>query len=378
MNPRGIGVRGSALLLTLIALSAIGMLAAGMLLLSRFAGQAAQRGEARARSTAAADAGLALVVGSWNQNRWDTLAVGTGDEAGKGVMASGVTHTDSVSALGAGLFLLRSVGEAVDAGGGRLARSEFGLWVQAARPAFNMQAALAARGPLAISGGVTIDGSDRIPPGWGAVCPPVAGPVAAVRDSTGAPALSGSCTGGSCLTGSPSVVVDSSVSDSALSAFGPVGIGALAASAPRLAGPSIALGPVLDPLTGQCDKAIATNMGDPDDSTGACFGHFPVVLVAPGGRLVAGQGQGILLAEGDLEVGDGVEFFGVVVVNGRLQLTGSGARLTGLVLLRSAPTDTSALTGMGSMIHRSSCALERAAGNTSVAQPILTRSWMQF
>jgi len=103
-----------------------------------------------------------------------------------------------------------------------------------------------------------------------------------------------------------------------------------------------------------------------------------VVLVAPGGRLVSGQGQGILLAEGDLEVGDGVEFFGVVVVNGRLQLTGSGSGLTGLVLVRSAPTDTSNLTGTGSVIHRSSCALERAAGDASVVQPILTRSWMQF
>jgi hypothetical protein len=377
MNPRGIGVRGSALLLTLIALSAIGMLAAAMLLLSRFAGQAAQRGEARVRSTAAADAGLALALRSWGQHRWDTLAIGTGDEAGKGVMAPGVSHTDSISALGAGLFLLRSVGEAVDAGGGRLARSEFGLWVRAARPEFNIQAGLAARGTLLIGGSMAIDGSDLVPPQWGGVCPPAGPADAAVRDSAGAPNLSGPCAGGACLTGAPPVVLDSTVSDSALATFGTVTFGSLVSTAPRLSGPTIVLGPALDPRTGQCDAAVPANMGDPLDSTSACFRYLPIVAVAPGGRLSGGRGQGILLAEGDLDLGDGVEFYGVVVVRGRLRMLGSGSRLTGLVLVRNAPADTSFLTG-ASGIQRSTCAQERAARYNAAALPIVYRSWMRF
>jgi len=119
------------------------------------------------------------------------------------------------------------------------------------------------------------------------------------------------------------------------------------------------------------------NLGKPLDSSSPCFGFFPIIGVSSGSRIEGGRGQGVLLADGDLELADGFDFYGVVVVAGRLTIAGAGTRVTGLVLLRHSPSDTARLTGVGS-VALSRCAIRRAAGRSTPLRPLSGRSWSRF
>jgi hypothetical protein len=291
---------------------------------------------------------------------------------------NGQSYADSITHLGALLYLQTGSGEVKDAGGHQLGRAAVGRWMRVEPPVFPGRAAIVARGPLELGGSMTVDGGDHIPPGWGGVCPPSAFPVAAVSDSSGAVVFSSGCTGGSCLTGSPGLVVDSTASDSLLSTYGAWNFTTLRSAATQhFAGLVSSPSPALDPATGRCDPSATVNLGEPLDSSNSCFRFFPIITVAPGSRIEQGRGQGLLLADGDLELADGFDFYGVVVVAGRLTIMGAGTRITGLVLLRHSPSDTARLTGVGS-VALSRCAIARAAGRSTPLRPLLHRSWSRF
>ena len=171
-------------------------------------------------------------------------------------------------------------------------------------------------------------------------------------------------------------MVDSTVSDSLLSSFGVWDFTTLRAAARQhLAGVVSAPIPVLDSVTGRCDPSVTTNLGEPLDPSSPCFRFFPIASVGPGSRIERGRGQGLLLADGDLELADGFDFYGVVIVAGRLTILGPGTRVTGLVLLRHSPSDTARLTGAGA-VALSRCAIMRAAGR-SVPSSVSARGQLE-
>jgi hypothetical protein len=72
------------------------------------------------------------------------------------------------------------------------------------------------------------------------------------------------------------------------------------------------------------------NWGDPEDPLGACHA-LTVVVGSPGSLGVdGGAGQGVLVTGGDLTFTGGARFYGVVLVGGKLTVA-SGSRLVGLV-----------------------------------------------
>lgn len=370
--------RGFALPVTLIALTAAALLASAGLMLARLEARSGDLTLASFQAGAAAEGGIEVGLNSWSTERWDTLVPGQAASVGAASFGSHEYHTDSIVHLGGPVFLARSIGEARDADGRILARTALGRWVRADPPRFPADAGLIARGPIEVGGGITVDGNDRIPAGWSAECPPSATSSPAVRDSTASPIYLPACSGGSCLFGTPPMIVDSAISDSSLSHFGPWNYPALRASATRrFSGLVSGWAPSVDPMTGRCDATNGTNLGEPLDSASDCFQFFPIAVAAPGTRLENSRGQGILLADGDLELGDGVDFYGVVIVTGRLSMPGLGSRVTGVVILRHAASDTAQLLGSSSVL-RSTCAVRRAADRAAPWRPVGGRSWVRF
>jgi hypothetical protein len=366
---------GVALPLTLLVLSLVGLLVTIGFLLARLELRRSEQELAMVRSNAAAEAGIERMVASWDGARWDTLPPGLTVPVASTIMGGGILRDDSLSRLGGPLFLLRSVAQAQDAAGSPVARVALGRWVAVSAPVFPLDAAVAARGPLEVSGSATVDGDDHAPPAWGSACPPPALSAPAVRDSS-AQVLATGCTAGQCLVGTPAWLADSTLSDSALADYGPWSFAALAAQAGvSLSGTISGVGPVLDPATGQCDRAVPTNWGEPLDSLSPCFGYLPLIRLAPGSRVNGGRGQGILLAEGDVDL-DGLEFYGVVVVAGRLRTSAAGVRISGGLILRHASQDTARIGG-ASQVQRSTCSARRAAMAVP-ALPIRSRSWVRF
>jgi hypothetical protein len=368
---------GIALPLTLLALSLMGLLVTMGFFLARLELRRSEQELAMLRSNAAAEAGIEQMLATWDGQRWDALPPGVTVPVASTIMGGGILHDDSLSRLGGPVFLLRSVGQAQDAAGLPVARAELGRWVAATAPAFPLDAAVAARGPLEVSGTTTVDGNDQVPAAWGSACPPPAPSAPAVRDSSAQVLGSGPCAGGQCLAGSPAWLPDSTLSDSALTDYGVWSFSALAAQAGvALSGTVSGVGPVLDSATGQCDPTVPTNWGEPLDSLSPCFGYLPIIRLAPGTRVDGGRGQGILLAEGDVDLDGGLEFYGVVVVGGRLSTSAAGARITGGLILRHPAQDTARIGG-ASQVLRSTCSAHRA-GLAVPARPFRSRSWVRF
>ncbi len=248
--------RGVALPLTLIVLTVLMLLTGTALMLARLESRSAGETLAATQATAAAEAGFEIAAADWPVEAWDTLPPGATVASAAGAWGRQL-HVDSITHLGGSVYLQTAVGEVRDAGGGQLARAALGRWMGAEPPRFPDRAAIVARGPLELGGGMSVDGADQVPAPWGGVCPPPGAAAAAVSDSAGPPVFSAGCVGGSCLTGSPALVVDSTVSDSLLSSFGAWDFTTLRAVARQhLAGVVSAPIPVLDSVTGRCDPSV--------------------------------------------------------------------------------------------------------------------------
>lgn len=96
------------------------------------------------------------------------------------------------------------------------------------------------------------------------------------------------------------------------------------------------IGPRLDP-GGACDTAHPLNWGAPADPTHPCAGHFRVIHAAGDLTLLGpGEGQGVLLVDGDLRVEGGFRFYGSILVRGAALLRGTGTRLEGSLVAARA------------------------------------------
>lgn len=126
------GRRGIALPLALISLVLIaGLVAAGftVALLEQRLGRNAMYG---VQAAAAADAGIAAVVGGWPGAGLVLLAPGDSAVLPAGALPGRTRYVPAVVRLNGQLFLLRVEGTRSDAGGGVLARREVGLLLRIA------------------------------------------------------------------------------------------------------------------------------------------------------------------------------------------------------------------------------------------------------
>jgi hypothetical protein len=120
---------------------------------------------------------------------------------------------------------------------------------------------------------------------------------------------------------------------------------------------------------GECARSSPTNWGAPTLPDHACFSYFPVIH-ASGDLIIAGpgSGQGVLVVEGDLSIGEGFEFYGVVLVGGSVVMGGAGSQVLGGLRVGNEALDTVRVLS-GGRVQYSGCVVRRATQGAKVQGP---------
>lgn len=364
--------RGVALVIVILGLLVVGAIISGVFVAAVLEHRTGQNARPMEQAFAAAEHGLTETMANWNVGAWNLLAAEESLPVSGASPAGTGTYAGSVRRLSNELFLVDLTG--VSARGG--ARQRLAEFVKLRTPTMDIQAVLTTRGPSRIGGNAAIDGTDRQPAGWGA-CPPVDPPTAGIRiPNAGDLTFLGGCAGASCITGNPKVDADPTISDATFFTYGDADWAALTTLASKQlpGGNYQQIWPRLK-ADGTCDTAHPRNWGDPLTPS-ACGNYFPIIHVNGDLTVNTGIGQGLLLVDGDLEAQGGFEFYGIVIVRGRLRTAGTGNKFTGGLLAANVLLDNNSLTGNVELAY-SSCAVLRAQQAAGVGAPLRSRGWMQ-
>ena len=370
---------GVALFVALVAMTLVVAMIAGawMIALREFrAARAGVRGES---ALDAAEAAANNAMSSWNP----ALALGLRDGGVLGPVAAtyagGASSSARLVKLSHSLFLSLGDGER-GVPPQALAHRAVALLLRLSRADAGGPAALTARDSVEVRVGATVGGGDVSPPGWtGSPSCPLATSAAGVESPDTSRVCDGSCasapSGG--ITGSPSLQLNPAAFDSLrYLRFGDESWASLTARANVTLPPgaTIAPSPVLSGAT--CDPAVSSNWGDPAGGS-PCSSYFPVIWAQGDLHLAGGAGQGILLVDGDVSLGGGVDFVGIIVARDDVTSAGGGARVFGTVLAgdRSSATGDHTVLDAGVHLQYSSCAIDRATMGSSRLTRVRERHW---
>lgn len=372
--------RGIALAVAIFALVIIGALVGGTF----FAGKLEQRGGLNSAFAAeafeAAEAGVQTAIVNWDPTVGGAGAVGADVALGTATLgaSASASYTVTSTKLNDAVYLLRSEGQRTGPGG-VLARRLIGTLVRTHATDIDIQAAVTGRGQIDVGGNATVDGNDNVPgapANWGGVCPAAGDPVAGIRTDqdvsvSGTPAISGD---------PPTREYDTAVTDSIFAtpfdALVPMADVIITVPNP------VATAPATTGLPLRCDRTNTLNWGEPwypavPLSASVCQNWLPIIYRPGNLKLQGGRGQGILLVDGDLELAGGVEFFGIVLVKGRLRTTGNGNKINGAVMARNVDLDDNFIGGTPT-VNFSTCAINRALQASAVVIPLNSRAWAQL
>jgi len=280
-----------------------------------------------------------------------------------------------ITKLSDNMFLLTSDATS----GGNLAsnsaKSRVSMLLVRNMPQMEFLGALTVRGATQIGGSSFINGHDTNPDGW--ACPtPGATKPGVVTPPPGNNITYSGCNAGQCIDGNPDVLQDTRASDNATYfQYGSTGWNDLKLLAKKIPGNIGAM--YVAPTTradGTCKSDDLLNWGDPLRVGGPCEGYFPIIYVDGDAKINRLRGQGVLLVEGDLEVQGGYEFYGPVIVKGRLKTTGTGGHFTGGVMAANVDLEQNQVLG-NAVISYSSCALATALRNSAALTPVRQRGW---
>lgn len=360
----------------MLAILAVGsLLAASAFLMARLEVQSGENGLNAARALEAAESGLSEIVAWWDPVQYNQLSPGGSLAIPSRTLPNG-GYTGKLTRLSAALFL-------VEVGGWSQARANLPIARRILRSIVRLPgsspwvgAALTVVDTLSWDAQSLVSGSDTIPPGWGGSCV-LDSAVAGLVTPPGAQIGPGSCP--TCFSGVPPISTDSTLSLASLTSFGTGGFAGLAARAAHTPGGIVGtVAPRVSGMPAVCFLADSLNWGEPLRSGpfAACGGYHPVIHAPGDVSLTGGRGQGILLVDGNLELGGGFEFTGVVIVLGTLRNGPGGGSVIGAVLTRNVYLDGS-LPGSLLRIHYSACVLPNTTRGSSQATPLPYRSWAQ-
>lgn len=362
------GQEGIALLLVLLSLVVLGGLVGVAFLLGLGEMRLGRGYVALRQALGNAESGAVHAVTHWNPETYDAMPIGHSHSfsgkppSGPGSFAGTVTRTGHLT------FVV--VSDGFDAGG--QIKQRIGLILRLNALEADPEAALTTSGPIEIGSSSVIDGRDRNPALWNCT-KPARPPVAGLRLSLSNPVRG--CSGPPCLIGTPPIVNDDSLSVSELTSLDGHSFESLQAFATHVvSGGSMQPGPRATGAT--CVTAALENWGDPYVSEGPCGDYFPLVFSTGDLKLTGGRGQGTLLVAGDLTVGGGFHFVGLVLVKGTMVTSGTGNRFEGAVVVANGDLEESRLLG-ATAIEYSSCALERAAIGSGRPEVLRERGWFQ-
>ena len=370
--------RGMALAVAIFALVVIGALVAGTF----FAGRLEQSsGQATVYATQAAEAGEAGLTDAISKLNGTTLGAMVAGSAATGLgtlsVDTRVSSTETVRRLTNSLFLVEALGTRWNGAGISLADRRLGTLIRLESANIAVTAGLTALGDVMVGGNSTVNGHDATPPEWttaGVTCP-TAADVTGVRYN-GTLSQSGSAV----IDGSPRTMLDTSLNGTNI--FGATNFAALKALRTLTLTSNVSgLAAAVTGTPPKCDASIESNWGAPTVPTSPCFNFFPLVyhfgdLSISG----SGEGQGILLVEGNLDVQGRIDFYGPVIVTGGVNVRGTGSddvKFYGGILAQNVTLDDSRLTG-NATVNYSSCAIKRALQGSAIPTPLKERSWVQL
>lgn len=373
--------RGMALAMALGAMVIISMLLAGIMYLTRQDTRMAVNSQRVQQSFGVAESGVAELLRTWNIASYNTMPMYPRDSmliVRQTTPGGTGTYAGSLLKLNERMYLLDVAGmdkvsgaqTATLAGGG--SRQRIGTLLRVVPLAVDMQAALTVGGPVTFGGGnVYIDGYNNPPPGWTG-CPPTNPSLAGVRAKNPGDVTASAGQ----ITGTPPVLITPAMDSTTFMKFGPVTYDMLAAQASiQLPAGTYTPQPVV--VGGVC-TAAPLNWGDGDTPTNPCGTYFPIVHIAGNGTINNGQGQGIMLVDGNLTVSGIFHYYGLIIVRGGFSTTpGGNPKVFGSVLAQSINLATTAFAG-DAVVFFSACALSRTMDATGVASYARSRSWTRL
>ena len=127
-----------------------------------------------------------------------------------------------------------------------------------------------------------------------------------------------------------------------------------------------------------CDDRDPSNWGAPTDPLSPCWEYLPVVRVSGDLTLASGDGQGILLVDGDLSIGTSYSFYGLLMVRGRINISASsgGTAIFGGVAAGSLGTPSQPSVGVA--IRYSKCMIDNVLLSSGMLVPLPSRAWKQL
>ena len=371
--------RGIALAVAIFALVVIGALVAGTFFAGRLEQQSGQNGVYAGQAAEGAEAALSDALATMNATSLTAMLVGDTQGLTSTTSLGGAygSTSSSVRRLTTSLFMVEALGQRNDASGTQVARRKLGTIIRLASANISVNAGLTALGDVLVSGNSTVSGNDATPSEWtaaGVTCPPTAN-VAGVRYN-GTLDQKGSST----ISGSPKTQLDATLDSTNI--FGGTNFAALKAMRTLTLTSNVSgLAAAVTGSPAVCNTSVQTNWGAPTDKTSPCFNYFPIIyhygdLSVSG----SGEGQGILLVEGNLTVQGRVDFYGPVIVTGGVDVRGTGSddvKFYGGILAQNVTLDDSRLTG-NATVNYSSCAIRRALQGSAVPTRLDQRSWAQL
>ncbi|MDQ3950383.1 MAG: hypothetical protein M3282_08550 [Gemmatimonadota bacterium] len=392
-NSRATQREGIALPIALAAIVVVGALIAGVFFASTQEYRVGRNTLAAQRALHGAEVGLSQVVSSWTSARTTSTRVGQTVKLVDTVIDEAWVQRQYTKVSPTVFWVTStSVAGSLSLQGRSLKR--LNTLIRVANPDFKIMGAATLRGVDAIGGSAKVSGTDTTMANWD--CPAGGAPGAGlvVSDSSGGnPQIlgGGGCALYSCISGDPQIKDSTEIVKDTMTftKFGGFTYETLASGAnvqwTAADGTSISQAkPYFVLLTGACDMANKLNWGaiSQTNPPGKCDDYYPVIhLNDPAVTYtITGQGgQGIILADGNLEIAGNFTWTGLILVRGSLRLQGTGGMGTGVKIIgaiaamnRGGATNT--ITG-NSNITFSRCALNQVTARLATALPTKYRAW---
>ena len=334
--------RGIALPTVLVALVLLETLVAVAFVAALAGARSARWSVADAVARGAREAGLAR---GWNAawlRKWDTASIAVEVEAAR-LPGGGVFATSLVN-LGPRVTAVVAEGRS-ERSDARAIAGELGV----RRPAsLDLEAAFISGAPIDVYGALVTRGQPSDSSEWAACATPRAA----------SPHLQ--------LSGAEAVALFDSLPHTVWRPF---------ALAPAPVGGVVIPGPV--DLGGVCVVGVWTNWGDPLDPSAPCGAHHTVVYYDGTLRIAGGRGQGTLVVAGDLTVGGGFVFHGLVAVRGRLVVEDPGFAVVGTLLVGEVLGQRHAVSGTLA-VQYSKCFVEMGLPASGRPDRLAGPGWLEL
>jgi hypothetical protein len=291
---------------------------------------------------------------------------------------SGSYYRDSVTKLNNYMFLLRSFGEYEGRSGTVTARRTLAQLVKRYMPELAINSGAIVVGNATVSGSADLDGHDQSPPGWSG-CPTGTDQPGLRTNGTATLSGHGSVEG----TGSPAYTQ----SDTTVTGMSRV-MDTLFFQLANQANVWRTSGTIASPTdttiggVAKCNVWSDSNFGEPDrPGTTHCTTYYPVVYLNNGNSSTTysmhGDGQGILLVNGNLSFNGNSHYVGLILVRGSFQGGTGNIDIQGSLLSLNADLTSDNIQGNISLDY-SSCAVNTALNNLAVVAPATYRGFIQY